>query len=232
MIKLISGSGKDGKDKQSDKNELLSVFARRSAHLHSSGTLDNDHVSNKSSDSQDNNIANADRRPEVEKPTADNSVKDKGKPTFGHQSYNLGPLPFRPSATTTTTSTPGKITTEPEPDRPKPKIAQKPVPAPRQFRSFSKLETTPLTEKQLKNTKSTPSLINKTNPSIADDENDLKEKDKYCLDEVHVKRIANTFQKTIPEKPARKSSPTKVEEESNSKNVLNIVTKINSMTVL
>ena len=93
MIKLLSGSGKDGKDKQSDKNELLSVFARRSAHLHSSGTL-NDHVSNKSSDSQDNNIANVDQRPGVEKPTADNSVKDKGKRTFGHPvSYTHLTLP-------------------------------------------------------------------------------------------------------------------------------------------
>ena len=59
------------------------------------------------------------------------------------------------------------------------------------------------------------------------------DQDKYHLEDIQVKKIADKFQKVVPLKPARKSSPSKKEEDNNAKSsVLNIVTKINSMTVL
>ena len=60
------------------------------------------------------------------------------------------------------------------------------------------------------------------------------DQDEYHLEDIQVKRIADKFQKVVPPKPARKSSPSKKEEDNNAakSSVLNIVTKINSMTVL
>ena len=59
------------------------------------------------------------------------------------------------------------------------------------------------------------------------------DQDEYHLEDIQVKKIADKFQKVVPPKPARKSSPSKREEDNNAKSsVLNIVTKINSMAVL
>jgi len=55
------------------------------------------------------------------------------------------------------------------------------------------------------------------------------------LDDIQVRKIADKFQKQTPPKPVRKtssSSPIKQEDDNNKKNVLNIVTKINSMAIL
>ena len=65
-----------------------------------------------------------------------------------------------------------------------------------------------------------------------------KDKDEYNLDDIQVRKIADKFQKNTPPKPMRKStssSPSnKKQEDENTeaKNVMNIVTKINSMVIL
>merc|ERR1712241_195026 len=155
------------------------------------------------------------------------NVKERAKSFSGLQSYNLGPKPFRPLS----------ISPEKEHERQKPKISQKPIPAPRQFRSFPRLEN-------LKTTQST-SVLERNNeqnkvlntsesavPSNLENEKKITKEDEYNLDDIQVKKIADKFQKATPVKPARKSSPLSQDEDNPKKNVLNIVTKINSMAVL
>merc|ERR1712203_33560 len=72
----------------------------------------------------------------------------------------------------------------------------------------------------------------------ASSDKNLNNKDEYNLDDIQVRKIADKFQKNTPPKPMRKStssSPSnKKQEDENTevKNVMNIVTKINSMVVL
>ena len=76
----------------------------------------------------------------------------------------------------------------------------------------------------------------KSQPASAD--MSLNNKDEYNLDDIQVRKIADKFQKNTPPKPMRKStssSPSnKKQEDENTeaKNVMNIVTKINSMVIL
>ena len=152
---------------------------------------------------------------------------------------------------------------QPEVDKQKPKVAQKPTPAPRQFRSFPKLETANNANHQppptmgFKTVKSVPALelgpglgeqiiiqaelaeVKMKSPSqAASSDKNLNNKDEYNLDDIQVRKIADKFQKNTPPKPMRKStssSPSnKKQEDENTeaKNVMNIVTKINSMVVL
>ena len=87
-------------------------------------------------------------------------------------------------------------------------------------------------------------MIDKLNPtkkmtdlmSTDVESSQLIQDDDYNLDDIQVKKIADRFQKPTPPKPVRKTSsstsPTKQEDDNNKKNVLNIVTKINSMAIL
>ena len=77
-----------------------------------------------------------------------------------------------------------------------------------------------------------------TQSQAASSDKNLNNKDEYNLDDIQVRKIADKFQKNTPPKPMRKStssSPSnKKQEDENTevKNVMNIVTKINSMVVL
>ena len=72
----------------------------------------------------------------------------------------------------------------------------------------------------------------------ASTDKNLNNKDEYNLDDIQVRKIADKFQKNTPPKPMRKSTSSltsnKKQEDENTeaKNVMNIVTKINSMVVL
>merc|ERR1719510_1001731 len=78
----------------------------------------------------------------------------------------------------------------------------------------------------------------KSQSQTASTDKNLNNKDEYNLDDIQVRKIADKFQKNTPPKPMRKStfsSPSnKKQEDENTgaKNVMNIVTKINSMVVL
>ena len=73
---------------------------------------------------------------------------------------------------------------------------------------------------------------------VKSSDKNLSHKDEYNLDDIQVRKIADKFQKNTPPppKPVRKSTspPNKKQEDENpeNKNVMNIVTKINSMVVL
>ena len=72
---------------------------------------------------------------------------------------------------------------------------------------------------------------------VKSSDKNLNHKDEYNLDDIQVRKIADKFQRNTPPKPVRKSAPSppsKKEEEENpeKKNVMNIVTKLNSMVVL
>ena len=149
------------------------------------------------------------------------SVKERAK-SFSDlpPAYIFGPKPFRPSLS------PGEV------GKTKPKIADKPIPAPRQFRNDPGPETISFLKKNDEIRKSSDDLREKDNlpkPVISGS----IDQDEYHLEDIQVKKIADKFQKVVPPKPARKSSPSKKEEDNNAKSsVLNIVTKINSMAVL
>jgi len=103
--------------------ELKNVFSRRSKSTAVLGL-----ESGKSSNDE-NQIG-------TDKPADKNemviNVKERAKSFSGLQSYQLGPKPFRPSSIAQEIQM-----TKPMNIPPKPKLAQKPVPAPRQFRSIS-----------------------------------------------------------------------------------------------
>ena len=152
------------------------------------------------------------------------SVKERAK-SFSDlpPSYNFGPKPSRPSIS------PGEV------GRAKPKIANKPIPAPRQFRNEPVPETIFVLKKNDETQKSSDDLREKLKDNLSVPVNSRNiDQDEYHLEDIQVKRIADKFQKVVPPKPARKSSPSKKEEDNNAakSSVLNIVTKINSMTVL
>jgi len=190
-------------------NELTNFrLSRRSiiAYEDSTGAT-NDVTENKSPEQNDGEI----------------SVKERAK-SFSDlpPSYNFGPKPSRPSIS------PGEV------GRAKPKIANKPIPAPRQFRNEPVPETIFVLKKNDETQKSSDDLREKLkdNLSVPVISRNI-DQDEYHLEDIQVKRIADKFQKVVPPKPARKSSPSKKEEDNNAKSsVLNIVTKINSMTVL
>ena len=151
------------------------------------------------------------------------SVKERAK-SFSDlpPAYNFGPKPFRPSLS------PGEV------GKTKPKIANKPIPAPRQFRNDPGPETVSLLKKDDENRKSSDDLREKLEDNLSRPMSSGNvDQDEYHLEDIQVKKIADKFQKVVPPKPARKSSPSKKEEDNNAKSsVLNIVTKINSMAVL
>ena len=151
------------------------------------------------------------------------SVKERAK-SFSDlpPSYNFGPKPFRPSLS------PGEV------GKAKPKIANKPIPAPRQFRNEPVPEPIFVLKKNDETQKSSDDLREKLEDNLSVPVNSRNiDQDEYHLEDIQVKKIADKFQKNVPPKPARKSSPSKKEEDNNAKSsVLNIVTKINSMTVL
>ena len=212
-------------------NELLAVFAKRSNS--SSDVLEAAaNTVNAETAKTDSNQAGdiIEKESDEGKPEVEINVKERAKSFSGLQHFPLGPRPFiRP------------VSISSETEKQKPKLATKPVPAPRQFRSFSKLEQP---EKTLKTTKSTPLLHHCVVTEKKTVEVEIKEtppssvvEDQYNLDDIQVKKIADKFQKQTPPKPERKTAPVspskQLEDENNAKkNVLNMVTKINSMTVL
>ena len=227
------------------KNELLSVFARRCTSVSDVEDL-----------KTNTSVGPPPAAPAVPDDKAgtreqDINVKERAKSFSGLQNYQLGPKPFRPLT----------VTTDKDGEKQKPKVAQKPTPAPRQFRSFSKLETAnnPPALASLKTVKSASTLepqrqeqikiptdfqevrMDQSLPQSVDvksSDKNLNHKDEYNLDDIQVRKIADKFQKNTPPppKPVRKSTspPNKKQEDENpeNKNVMNIVTKINSMVVL
>ena len=221
-----TGSGITGTSSKEQENELLNVFARRSTSF--SDVLEKTFVT-ESSTTGLKEISNTTGQDDSKSSEVEINVKERAKSFTGLQTYQLGPKPFRPVSSST----------EKEPERQKPAIAQKPIPAPRQFRSFSKLPDFASNEdyKVLKTTKSTSSVVDKINPTkkMTDVESSQIIPDDDNLDDIQVRKIADKFQKQTPPKPVRKtssSSPIKQEDDNNKKNVLNIVTKINSMAIL
>ena len=127
---------------------------------------------------------------------------------------------------------------------PKPKLAERPVPAPRQFRTNP---TEPVTPPHQLTLKPLPSQFQKeVSPAEA------VEIDVSNLEEVQVKRLASRFQQkpaVVPEKPVRKlsSQTSRAATESPpapapaaatpatpasvaAQNVMNIVTKLNALS--
>ena len=241
-------------------NELLTVFARRSTSV----TDVKDLKSNSSSVCPPAPVVKPDDKPEPKDPEL--NVKERAKSFSGLQNYQLGPKPFRPTVS---------VGPEREVDKQKPRLAQKPTPAPRQLRSFPRLETAQSAQSGAHNANHQPpptmgyrtvksasalelgpgpgeqTNIQPELPEIkmtmdpalsqsqaANSDKNLNNKDEYNLDDIQVRKIADKFQKNTPPKPMRKStssSPSnKKQEDENTevKNVMNIVTKINSMVVL
>ena len=241
-------------------NELLTVFARRSTSV----TDVEDLKSNSSSVCPPAPVVTPDDKPEPKDPEL--NVKERAKSFSGLQNYQLGPKPFRPTVS---------VGPEREVDKQKPRLAQKPTPAPRQLRSFPRLETAQSAQSGAHNANHQPpptmgfrtvksasalelgpgpgeqTNIQPELPEIkmtmdptlsqsqaASSDKNLNNKDEYNLDDIQVRKIADKFQKNTPPKPMRKStssSPSnKKQEDENTevKNVMNIVTKINSMVVL
>merc|ERR1712241_434274 len=112
--------------------------------------------------------------------------------------------------------------------------SQKPIPAPRQFRSFPRLENLKTTQSTsvLERNNEQNKVLNTSESAVPSNLEKIMKEDEYNLDDIQVKKIADKFQKATPVKPARKSSPSSQDDDNPKKNVLNIVTKINSMAVL
>ena len=222
----VSGGGGGG-GPQEPVNELLNVFKRRSTSVSDIQTQDLAKLATtapgEAGESQEKiNVETKNSSSEVEI-----NVKERAKSFSGLQSYNLGPKPFRPLS----------ISPEKDPERQKPKISQKPIPAPRQFRSFPRLENLKTTQctSVLERNNEQNKVLNTSDsaaPSNLENEKKITKEDEYNLDDIQVKKIADKFQKATPVKPARKSSPSSQDDDNPKKNVLNIVTKINSMAVL
>jgi len=136
---------KSSKEEDGKTTELTKMFSRRSKSSTVLG-LDNieqigDAENSISNDPQDNSdiVIN---------------VKERAKSFSGTQSYQFGPKPFRPSSIAHEIRM-----TKPMNIPPKPKLAQKPVPAPRQFRSISNTDVVSSNENyQKKVTKSATNL--------------------------------------------------------------------------
>lgn len=131
---------------ESEKTELSNVFARRSK---SSMVLGIDKVEklNDVENSMDNDV-------QIDNSDIVINVKERAKSFSGTQTYQFGPKPFRPSSIAHEIRM-----TKPLNIPPKPKLAQKPVPAPRQFRSISNADVVSSNENyQKKVTKSGANL--------------------------------------------------------------------------
>lgn len=129
---------------EGETTELINVFARRSK---STTVLGLDQVE-KMSDAENEND------PQMENGDKVINVKERAKSFSGIQSYQFGPKPFRPSSIAAEIRM-----TKPMNIPPKPKLAQKPVPAPRQFRSISHTDVVSTKENyQKKVTKSASNL--------------------------------------------------------------------------
>jgi len=129
-----------------EKTELSNVFARRSK---SSTVLGLDKVE-KLSDAENS----MDNELQMDNSDIVINVKERAKSFSGTQTYQFGPKPFRPSSIAHEIRM-----TKPLNIPPKPKLAQKPVPAPRQFRSISNTDVVSSNENyQKKVTKSGANL--------------------------------------------------------------------------
>lgn len=142
------------------------------------------------------------------------NVKERAKSFSGSQNLNLAPKPFRPNSQEVRTSKPLNIP-------PKPKVAVKPIPAPRQFRSISNsqldnrkprpqekpasksstdLVTAPLIEPAAKTLSAPGTTVAKTQPEQLAAEKPQPQKPEEnttvqdSLDEIHVKKILTAFQ--------------------------------------
>ena len=142
------------------------------------------------------------------------NVKERAKSFSGSQNLNLAPKPFRPNSQEVRTSKPLNIP-------PKPKVAVKPIPAPRQFRSISNsqldnrkprpqekpasksstdLMTAPLIEPAAKTLSAPGTTVAKTQPEQLAAEKPQPQKPEEnttvqdSLDEIHVKKILTAFQ--------------------------------------
>jgi len=172
-------------------------------------------------------------------PVREGTVKDRARSFSCLPSYQVGPKPFRPSSIQQELQT-----AKPVHLAPKPKLAERPVPAPRQFRTNP---TEPVTPPHQLTLKPLPSQFQKeVSPAEA------VEIDVSNLEEVQVKRLASRFQQkpaVVPEKPVRKlsSQTSRAATESPpapapaaatpatpasvaAQNVMNIVTKLNALS--
>jgi len=142
----IEDCNKSAKSDNQDATELINVFAKRSKSSTVLGAAPTEKVGD------DENLIDEHLRTD----NCDNviNVKERAKSFSGIQNYQFGPKPFRPSSIAHEIRM-----TKPVNIPPKPKIAQKPVPAPRQFRSISNSDVVSTKENcQKKVTKSASNL--------------------------------------------------------------------------
>ena len=232
-------------------NELLTVFARRSTSV----TDVEDLKSNSSSVCPAAPVVKPDDKPEPK--DQELNVKERAKSFSGLQNYQIGPKPFRPTVSIGPEREVDKQKPRvaqkptPAPRRSFPKLEpannanHQPPPTMgfKTVKSVSALELGPGSGEQILIQPELPEMKLKmdstqTQSQAASSDKNLNNKDEYNLDDIQVRKIADKFQKNTPPKPMRKStssSPSnKKQEDENTeaKNVMNIVTKINSMVVL
>jgi len=147
-----------------ETTELINVFARRSKsttvlgldHTEKSGDDENTQKEIGNDKSSDNNDASI-------------NVKERAKSFSGIQNYAYGPKPFRPSSIAHEIRM-----TKPINIPPKPKLAQKPVPAPRQFRSISNTDVVSTKETHQKKVTKSASNLQETEQKVSVNETNSK----------------------------------------------------------
>jgi hypothetical protein len=195
------------KQEDKEKTELNNVFARRSK---SSTVLGLDKV--EKLDDVENSMGS---NPQMDKSDIVINVKERAKSFSGTQSYQFGPKPFRPSSIAHEIRM-----TKPLNISPKPKLAQKPVPAPRQFRSISNTDVVSSNENyQMKVTKSGANLqeteqkapVNetksKTNLEIATSAGDIVKSEVVTDVSANLTRTDDVFTPKQPKKEEKIITP-------------------------